>query len=145
MNPTIREERLEDVAAIHQLTELAFSTMPYSSGTEHLIIDALRAEGALVVSLVAIAEDVVVGHIAFSLVSLSSGDQGWYALGPVSVEPRFQRKGIGSALIREGLKRLEEAGACGCVLVGHRVVPPGLLAFLGDRKRATASGTAAIT
>ena len=61
----------------------------------------------------------VVGHIAFSRVTISDGTKDWYGLGPVSVLPEHQRKGIGAALIREGLSRLRALGAAGCCLVGH--------------------------
>jgi putative acetyltransferase len=71
------------------------------------------------VSLVAEVEGRVVGHIAFSRVVLSDGTQGWYGLGPVEVLPAMQRQGIGKALVREGLSRLEILGAKGCCLVGH--------------------------
>lgn len=59
------------------------------------------------------------GHIAFSPVTVTDGAKGWYGLGPVSVHPDFQRKGIGKALIREGLSRLKNLKAKGCCLVGH--------------------------
>ena len=61
----------------------------------------------------------MVGHIAFSPVSLSDGTPDWYGLGPVSVLPAYQRQGIGKALIAEGLSRLRAMGARGCCLVGH--------------------------
>jgi putative acetyltransferase len=61
----------------------------------------------------------VVGHVAFSPVSISDGTRDWYGLGPVSVLPAFQGEGIGKALIREGLSRLKDMGAGGCCLVGH--------------------------
>lgn len=118
MNPQIRDERPGDEGAIHSLTALAFRTMPYSSGTEQHIIDTLRAEGALTVSLVAELDAKIVGHIAFSPVTIAGADAEWYALGPVSVHPDVQRLGIGSALIREGLARLKARGAAGCVLAG---------------------------
>jgi putative acetyltransferase len=60
-----------------------------------------------------------VGHIAFSPVTMSDSTKDWYGLGPVSVHPDFQRKGIGKALIREGLLRLKDLRAKGCCLVGH--------------------------
>jgi putative acetyltransferase len=92
--------------------------MPYSSRTEHLIVDALRAEGALALSLVAVIENLIVGHVAFSLVEISEASGTWYLLGPVSVLPAEQRRGIGSAVIRTGLARLRASGAAGCVLAG---------------------------
>ncbi len=61
----------------------------------------------------------IVGHIAFSPVTIADGSTGWFGLGPVSVAPDRQRAGIGSALIREGLARLKAMGAKGCYLVGH--------------------------
>ena len=50
---------------------------------------------------------------------MSDGTADWYGLGPVSVVPEHQRKGIGAALIEEGLRRLRVLGAAGCCLVGH--------------------------
>jgi putative acetyltransferase len=115
----IRPEIPEDVDAITVVTEAAFRDMAMSSHTEHFIVSALRSAGALTISLVAEIEGRVVGHIAFSPVSVSDDEPGWYGLGPVSVSPEHQRHGIGSALIREGLARLRAMGAAGCCLVGH--------------------------
>ena len=61
----------------------------------------------------------MVGHIAFSPVTLSDGTRNWYGLGPVSVLPAYQRQGIGKALIEEGLSRLKRLHAKGVCLVGH--------------------------
>lgn len=61
----------------------------------------------------------VVGHIAFSPITISDGTPEWYGLGPVSVLPEYQRQGIGKTLITEGLARLQAMGARGCCLVGH--------------------------
>ncbi|MCP5522498.1 MAG: N-acetyltransferase [Verrucomicrobiales bacterium] len=69
--------------------------------------------------LVAELEGRVIGHIAFSPVTLSDGTPDWCGLGPVSVQPEHQRQGVGSALIREGLGRLKAMDARGCCLVGH--------------------------
>jgi putative acetyltransferase len=114
----ITPERPEDAAAIRALTEAAFKDMPHSSQTEARIIDALRAAGALTLSLVAIEEGVIVGHAAFSPVQIAGALDDWYGLGPVSVRPDRQRSGIGQALIREGLRRLKSAMAAGCVVLG---------------------------
>lgn len=83
------------------------------------MIEALRAAGALTLSLVAELDGRVVGHIAFSPVTMSDGTTGWYGLGSVSVFPELQRQGIGKALIQEGLQRMKALGARGCCLVGH--------------------------
>jgi putative acetyltransferase len=115
----IRPESGADVRAISEVTVSAFRTLEISNHTEQFIIAALRAAGALTVSLVAEMDGRVVGHIAFSPVLISDGTRDWYGLGPVSVLPEFQRQGIGKALIREGLSRLKALNARGCCLVGH--------------------------
>jgi putative acetyltransferase len=115
----IRPETSADIEAISEVTRAAFETLEISEHTEAFIIEALRAAEALTVSLVAELDGRVVGHIAFSPVTISDGTQDWYGLGPVSVLPEYQRRGIGTALIREGLSRLKALGARGCCLVGH--------------------------
>ncbi|MDR1978234.1 MAG: N-acetyltransferase, partial [Synergistaceae bacterium] len=90
-----------------------------SRQTEARIVDALRDAGALAISLVAEFGGKVVGHIAFSRVSISDGTRDWYGIGPLSVLPGFQGRGLGSALVRSGLDRLRRIGGKGCVLVGE--------------------------
>ncbi len=121
MNPKIiiRNETDADVGTITEVTIAAFKTMEISSHTEQFIIEALRAAKALTLSLVAEMDGRVIGHIAFSPVTISDGTRNWYGLGPVSVLPVYQRQGIGKALIREGLSRLKDMNAQGCCLVGH--------------------------
>jgi putative acetyltransferase len=116
---TIRSETDADIGAITDVTIAAFKTLEISNQTEQLIIAALRDAKALTISLVAELDGRVVGHIAFSPVTISDGTRGWYGLGPVSVLPEYQRQGIGAALIREGLSRLKDMDARGCCLVGH--------------------------
>lgn len=115
----IRDETKADVDVITEVTVAAFANMEISNHTEQFIIEALRAAKALTLSLVAEVDDRVVGHIAFSPVTISDGTMHWYGLGPVSVLPEYQRKGIGKALIQEGLSRLKGLDAKGCCLVGH--------------------------
>jgi putative acetyltransferase len=115
----IRDETKADTAVITEVTVAAFETLEISNHTEQFIIEALRAANALKVSLVAEVDGRVVGHIAFSPVTISDGTQEWYGLGPVSVLPEYQRRGIGKALIQEGLSRLKNLNAKGCCLVGH--------------------------
>ena len=114
----IRPERSQDIAAIRDLTEAAFLTAAHRSGTEAAIVEALRRAGQLSLSLVAVSGDEIAGHVAFSPVSIGGQDKGWFGLGPVSVAPDRQRQGIGSALIREGLRRLQARDAAGCVVLG---------------------------
>jgi putative acetyltransferase len=116
---TIRNETAADAGAISELTAAAFEPLAISSHTEQFIVEALRAAGALAVSLVAEVDGRVVGHIAFSPVTISDGSPDWYGLGPLSVLPTYQRQGIGKALAREGLARLKAMNARGCCLVGH--------------------------
>jgi len=115
----IRNETESDIQAIAELTKTAFATLAISQHTEQFIIAALRAAGALTVSLVAQIDGTVAGHVAFSPVTISDGTPHWYGLGPVSVLPQYQRQGIGSALIREGISRLKGMGGQGCALVGE--------------------------
>ena len=115
----IRSETDADASAITEVTVAAFETLEISNHTEQFIIAALRAAGALTLSLVAEVEGRVIGHIAFSPVTISDGTRNWYGLGPVSVLPAYQRQGVGKALIREGLARLKAMNAQGCCLVGH--------------------------
>jgi putative acetyltransferase len=115
----IRSETDADVSAITEVTVAAFKTLAISHHTEQFIIEALRAAKALTISLVAEVDGRVVGHIAFSPLTISDGTRNWYGLGPVSVLPEYQRQGIGTALIREGLSRLKDMHAQGCCLVGH--------------------------
>ncbi len=127
----IRDENINDIEAINNITIAAFKDMQISDQTEHHIVKALRAADALTISLVAEIEGEIIGHIAFSPITISDGTQtwyglspitisdgkkSWYGLGPISVRPDYQKQGIGSALIKEGLSMLKEMG--GCVLVG---------------------------
>ncbi|MBE0644168.1 MAG: N-acetyltransferase [Bacteroidetes bacterium] len=116
---TIRPEAPADRAAISEVTAAAFATLEISEHTEQFVIDALRAAGALSLSLVAEMDGRLVGHIAFSPVEISDGTADWYGLGPVSVLPELQRRGIGKALMYAGLRRMRSLGARGCCLVGH--------------------------
>ena len=116
---TIRDETPGEVRVITEVTVAAFRTLAVSRHTEQHIIEALRAARALAVSLVAEVGGRVVGHLALSPVTLSDGTPDWYGLGPVSVLPEFQRRGVGKALIGEGLERLRARAARGCCLVGH--------------------------
>ncbi len=114
----IRPETPQDISAIEKVTIAAFDGKPYADGTEHLIISRLREVGAMSLSLVAEMDGKIVGHVAFSVVTINGTDQGWYGLGPVSVLPELQKQGIGSRLIKEGLSLIREKGAKGCVLEG---------------------------
>ena len=114
----VRHERPGDERAVGELTERAFAGAPHAGGTEHLIVAALREAGALSVSLVAVLDTRIVGHVALSPVTLSGGEAGWFGLGPISVAPGRQRRGIGTRLVRAALDELRAREASGCVLIG---------------------------
>ena len=114
----IRNEVASDIEAISDVTKAAFKNHPYSNNTEQFIINALRAANALAISLVAELGEKVVGHIAFSPVMISDGSKNWYGLGPISVMPDYQKRGIGTKLVYEGISLLKDLGAEGSVLVG---------------------------
>lgn len=119
MSFLIRPETPADVDGIHALTAAAFATAEHSSHTEQFIVDALRARGELSVSLLAVHEERLLGHVAVSPVSVSDGSSGWYGLGPISVLPERQGQGIGAALMRAAIEALRQQHARGCVLLGE--------------------------
>lgn len=117
--PIIRDQTEADFDGVHRLVIAAFKTLPIASGTEPFIMDALWRTGAAVVALVAEDAGAIVGQAAFSKVLVNGRDVGWHGCGPVSVAPALHKRGIGSALMREGLARLRTTGSKGCVVVGH--------------------------
>lgn len=114
----IRDERADDAGAIRSITTAAFAAAEHSSGSEAAIVDALRNAGALTISLVAVENREIVGHVAFSPVSIDAKPVGWFGLGPVSVRPDRQGNGVGKALVESGLAQLKAKGADGCVVLG---------------------------
>jgi len=118
MTITIRPERAGDEDAIRSVTEEAFAGRPHSDGSEPAIIDRLRADGDLALSLVAEEDGRIIGHIAFSRVTISDGAGEWYGLGPVSVLPEKQGRQVGAQVIQHGLRELASRGARCVVLLG---------------------------
>jgi putative acetyltransferase len=108
----IRDEQPDDVAAIRAVNDAAFD-----QPLEGRIVDALRAHGAVRLSLVAEVEGRIVGHILFSPVA-SAGAEG-LGLGPMAVVPAHQKRGVGAALIAEALARLRTSGCPFVVVLGH--------------------------
>ncbi len=113
----IRKEQNSDIEAITDVTIAAFKNHPISRQTEHFIVNALRLAGVLTISLVAEIDGHIVGHIAFSPITVSDGTNDWYGLGPVSVLADYQKQGIGKALVNKGLSLLKDIGGQGCALV----------------------------
>ncbi|WP_182005080.1 GNAT family N-acetyltransferase [Acinetobacter lactucae] len=119
MNIIVRDEEITDIEAIEKMTKAAFQNAEHSSHTEHFIVNSLRTQGQLTISLVAIEDGSIIGHVAISPVEMSSGEIGWYGLGPISVHPDKQGCGIGSLLMNKSLQKLKQLGAQGCVLLGE--------------------------
>ncbi len=118
MNLKIRKETLEDIQTIDAVTISAFLEAPHTDHTEQFIVKALRDAGVLTISLVAEFDGKIVGHVAVSPVTISDGALDWFGLGPISVIPECQSRGIGSKLMLEALNVLKKNGAAGCVLLG---------------------------
>ena len=111
----IRPETEADRAAVRAVNEAAFETP-----AEADLVEALRASGVSLVSLVAEADGEIIGHILFSPVLLNGhADLNLMSLGPMAVAPDRQRKGVGSALVRQGLMCCKDLGARAVVVVGH--------------------------
>ena len=116
---TVRSETPGDVSEIRRVNEQAFGTP-----AEANLVEALRDGGKAVLSLVAVEDNRVVGHLLLSAVTIESGepvDETFSAigLGPMAVLPEHQRKGIGSLLIETALNTSRKAGHDCVVLVGH--------------------------
>lgn len=112
----IRDETAGDIPVISPLVTEAFRMLVYSSGTEARIIETLRAEGALALSLVAEEDGNVIGHLATSAARIGTQD-GWGLIGPLAISPPRHRQGIGAALMTEALRRLRQT-CRGAALVG---------------------------
>ena len=111
----IRRETEADRAAVRAVNEAAFETP-----AEADLVEALRGKDMPLVSLVAEVDGRVVGHILFSPVSLTEhAHLNFMGLAPMAVVPDYQRKGIGSALVRQGLAHCKDLGCCAVVVVGH--------------------------
>lgn len=115
----IRPEQPGEEAAIHALVTRAFDGHPYSDGDEQHVIDRLRDDGDLVLSLVAVESDTILGQITYSPAILANGDEGWVVLGPVAVEPSHHGQGIGRALIEAGEAAMKQRGAKGITVLGN--------------------------
>lgn len=111
----IRPEQPVDQPAVYALNSTAFPT-----AVEASLVDALRQQANPLVSLVAVVQDAVVGHILFSPVTLQAHPElKLMGLAPMSVLPAQQRKGIGSALVHAGLAACRQAEVGAVVVLGH--------------------------
>jgi putative acetyltransferase len=116
MEINIHHETHEDLFAIYQVNQLAFGRE-----NEAQLVDKIRENDAILLSLVAESNGKVAGHILFSPVTITDNDFQWLAvgLGPMAILPEFQRRGIGSALIHAGLDELKKIGQTVVIVLGH--------------------------
>ena len=125
MNQTvsIRKETLDDYDRVIQLTEQAFETLEISSHNEGKLVDKLRKAPTFIpeLSLVAELDGRLVGHILFTPLQIKNEHDSFTSLvlGPVSVLPEFQKRGIGGQLIRAGHQKAKELGFQSVILIGH--------------------------
>ncbi len=119
----IRQEVLTDYPAVFNLIEEAFRNMEISNHQEHFFVERLRKSQAFIpeLSLVALLENKIVGHIVLSKINLKTDEKEFQTLilAPVSVLPEFQHRGIGSQLIIAAHKKAIELGFKSVILVGH--------------------------
>lgn len=112
----VRQELPEVRAAVHALVREAFAGAEHRDGTEQDLVDALRRGRSFLpeLSLVAEVGGEMAGYVLFTRASV--GDHAALVLAPLAVLPRFQRRGVGSALVRKGHEAALRAGF-DCVLV----------------------------
>ena len=115
----VRRECPDDVDAIRTVTTRAFDGMAYSSGSEPQLVEALRSDRGWIpaLSLVAEVDGVVVGHVACTRATIFG--QPALGLGPLSVDPPWQRRGVGSALMHAVLGAADALGEPIVVLLGN--------------------------
>jgi len=118
LSTNIRLETPNDSQSINEVTVAAFLDAPHTDHTEPFIVKSLRDSCELRISLVAENSTGIIGHVALSAVAISDGSIGWFGLGPLSVLPDEQGKGIGSKLVLAALEELKKLNASGCVLLG---------------------------
>jgi putative acetyltransferase len=113
---TLRCETPEDIPVIHHIHTAAFGR-----SSEADLVEALRQHNALIIALVAVQDGRLVGHIAFSPVTITSSTATIEALGlaPMAVLPAYQRRGIGSRLVAAGLTACRHTSYGVVVVLGH--------------------------
>ena len=112
----IRPEQPKDFAAVRDLNLAAFP-----NPAEANLVDELRANSKAALSLVAVQDNRIVGHILFSPVTVESNDGEHPVLGlaPMAVLPELQRQGVGSLLVTAGLAHCKRTGVGSVIVLGH--------------------------
>ena len=115
----IRKEQREDISAITSVIDIAFTNHLHSTNNESAIVNKLRENQKLTLSLVATENNEIIGHVGFSRIFINSCDYDWFGLAPLSVLPNYQGCSIGETLVNRGIEELQKSGAKGCVLLGN--------------------------
>lgn len=120
---TIRQEIESDYKAVFKIIESAFKKTEFSDNTEQFLVERLRKSNAFIpeLSLVAEVDGTIVGHILLTKIDINNKTHkvGSLALAPVSVLPSFQKKGIGSKLIKEAHRIAKQLNYQSIVVLGH--------------------------
>ncbi len=120
MNIIIKQESPANFSTVYEINKIAFG-----QDGEAKLVDALRKNQEVFIpelSIVAIIDNKVVGHILFTSIRIIDDNQnefGSLALAPMAVKPQFQRQGIGGKLIRQGLFKATELGYKSVIVLGH--------------------------
>ncbi|MGB5892676.1 MAG: N-acetyltransferase [Ignavibacteriaceae bacterium] len=117
----IREERAEDHEAVREINDSAFG-----QPDEGRIVDKIRESCEETISLVAVEGEKVVGHIFFSpaLINHNGKTIKGMGLAPMAVHPDYQNKGIGSLLVKDGIKRVKETSQSFIIVLGYEKYYP---------------------
>jgi predicted N-acetyltransferase YhbS len=124
----IRKERVEDHGAVEDLIREAFRKEEHSDHREHILVHDLRLMGSFIpdLSLVAVKDGRIIGHILMTPIHIVDGteDHPSLALAPVSVNPAFQKEGVGGSLIRAAHTKARMMGHRSVILLGHESYYP---------------------
>lgn len=112
----IRKEIPSDIEAIRYVNEQAFET-----NAEAVLVDRMRDKGVVILSLVAVDDDKIVGHVLFTPVTIEPENASYDAitLAPIAVLPEYQRRGIGGWLIERAFEECKSLGHNIVLLIGH--------------------------
>ena len=120
----IRQENKNDYEEIYNVVKTAFETAEHSDGNEQDLVVALRNSDSFIpeLSLVAIKDNKIVGHILFTKIKIGNHEE--LALAPLAVLPEYQKQGIGSKLIQQGHKIAKELGYHYSIVLGSETYYP---------------------